>query len=209
VSAALLAGLVAGYGVALPVGAVATYLVGLSARNRFPTAAAAALGVATTDACYALVAVVGGVGLASILRPVAAPLTDIAACLLLVLAARTFVAARRRYRDPLTTKRPDAALSSPLRAYGGLVLLTSLNPTTILYFAALAIGSHGDGATQTLGAGVGFVAGVFVASASWQLFLASVGAVLGRAITSGRGQLIIAMASAAIVVALATDLLAR
>lgn len=39
VTGPLVAGVVAGYGVALPVGAVATYLVGLGARERFRTAA--------------------------------------------------------------------------------------------------------------------------------------------------------------------------
>lgn len=69
------AGLVAGWGVALPVGPVGSYLVGLAAREPQRTATAAALGVATTDGCYALAAVIGGAGLAAALRPVAAALT--------------------------------------------------------------------------------------------------------------------------------------
>ena len=89
VTGPLVAGVVAGYGVALPVGAVATYLAGLGARERFRTAAAAALGLATTDALFALVAAIGGAGLETILRHVATPLTYLAAAVLIVLAVRT------------------------------------------------------------------------------------------------------------------------
>ena len=52
-TAALLAGLAAGYAIAVPVGAVATYLIALTARTSLGTGAAAALGVATTDGAYA------------------------------------------------------------------------------------------------------------------------------------------------------------
>jgi arginine exporter protein ArgO len=57
VSAALAAGLLAGYGVALPVGAVGAYLVALTARTSLRTGAFAALGVATADGVYAVIAV--------------------------------------------------------------------------------------------------------------------------------------------------------
>ena len=56
-SGPFVAGVVAGYGVALPIGAIATYLIGLSARECLRTAAGAALGVATGDAVFALGAV--------------------------------------------------------------------------------------------------------------------------------------------------------
>ncbi|MFE4795305.1 hypothetical protein ACFRFL_09395, partial [Streptomyces sp. NPDC056708] len=61
--AVLVAGLLAGYGIAIPVGAVGTYLVGLTARTSLRTGACAALGVATADGLYAVVAVGGGVPL--------------------------------------------------------------------------------------------------------------------------------------------------
>ena len=56
---ALLAGLLAGFGIAIPVGAVATYLVTLTARTSARVGAAGAFGVASADGLYALVAVVG------------------------------------------------------------------------------------------------------------------------------------------------------
>ena len=58
----LAAGAVAGLAVAMPVGAIGAYLLGLAARERFAVAAAAALGVASVDGAYALVASLGGAG---------------------------------------------------------------------------------------------------------------------------------------------------
>lgn len=66
-TAALLSGLLAGYGIAVPVGAVGTYLVSLSARTPLRTGVSAALGVASADGLYALAAVLGGSALASAL----------------------------------------------------------------------------------------------------------------------------------------------
>ncbi len=52
--AALVAGLLARYGIAMPVGTVAAYLMALTARTSLRTGVFAALGVATADGVYAL-----------------------------------------------------------------------------------------------------------------------------------------------------------
>ncbi|GFJ92910.1 hypothetical protein Prum_065520 [Phytohabitans rumicis] len=57
-------GVIAGYGVAIPVGAIAILIMGLAARTSFRVGAAAALGVATADGLYAVIAVAGGAALA-------------------------------------------------------------------------------------------------------------------------------------------------
>ncbi|MFY1681512.1 LysE family transporter [Micromonospora sp. WMMD730] len=85
-TAAFLAGLVAGYGVAVPVGAIAVLILGLSARTSLRVGAAAAFGVATADGLYAAVAVLGGAAVAAVVAPVAGPLRVAAAVVLLVLA---------------------------------------------------------------------------------------------------------------------------
>lgn len=203
---ALVAGAVAGYAVALPVGAVATYLVGLSAREPLRAAAAAALGVATTDGLFALAAAAGSVGLQTFLRPVTRPLTYLAAGVLAALAARTVVAAVRRHRRSSTGTDPDVAALTPLRAYLALVVLTALNPSTLAYFVALALGGQSAGGGLTIIAGVMFASGAFLASASWQLTLAGSGAAMGRLVTGSRGHLTIAAVSAAIMVTLAARL---
>ena len=128
---AFLAGLVAGYGVAIPVGAIAILILGLSARTSFRVGAAAALAVATADGLYAAVAVLGGAGLADVIAPVAGPLRVVAAVVLLGLAGhrlwRTWSAHRSR-RPP--TARAGRGMSTPGRAYAALLGLTLLNPMT-------------------------------------------------------------------------------
>ena len=83
---AVLAGLLAGYGIAVPVGAVAAYLVTLSARTSLRAGIGAALGVAAVDGGYALLAVLGGDAAARQVQPVADPLRLLSVAVLLVLA---------------------------------------------------------------------------------------------------------------------------
>ena len=58
----LFAGALAGLAVAMPIGAIGSYLIGLAAQERLAAAVAAALGVATVDGAYALVAAVAEPG---------------------------------------------------------------------------------------------------------------------------------------------------
>ena len=55
----VLAGLVTGWAIAIPIGAVGALLVALTARTSVRTGSAAAMGVATVDGGYAALAVVG------------------------------------------------------------------------------------------------------------------------------------------------------
>ena len=48
-----------------------------------------------------------------------------------------------------------------------------------------------------------FVAGVFLASASWQLVVAGGGTMVGRALTGPRGRLVTGLVSSALIAALA------
>jgi hypothetical protein len=66
---AVLAGLVAGYSIAIPVGPMATYLLALAARTSVRVGAAAALGVATVDGNYALAATLGGAAAGDAVQP--------------------------------------------------------------------------------------------------------------------------------------------
>ena len=56
---AALSGFLAGYGIAVPVGAIAVVLISVSARTSWRTGAAAGLGAATVDGASALIAVAG------------------------------------------------------------------------------------------------------------------------------------------------------
>jgi arginine exporter protein ArgO len=205
---ALVAGAVAGLGIAVPVGAIATYLVGLAARARLAVAASAALGVATTDGAYALIAATGGVGLQNLVRPLAGPLTVLAAVVLVGLGARIAWTGVRRYLGGTGPDPVDAQAPSAIRTYIGLVMLTAVNPTTVIYFLALVVGQQGTGAIRgSWDVALLFGLGALLASALWQLLLVGGGAALGRAVTGGRGQLLIAVTSGAIMLVLALQVL--
>jgi len=192
------AGVVAGYGVAVPVGAIAVLIAGLSARTSLRVGAAAGLGAATADGVYALVAVLGGAALAGLVAPIATPLRWVAAIVLLALAGHTAWAALRRRS---ATDRESARTATAVQAYAGILGLTLLNPATVVYFAALVLGRGGAGG------GGWFVAGAFLASASWQLLVAASGALAGRLLTGERGQLITSLISSAVIATLALMLL--
>ncbi|MBC7270053.1 MAG: LysE family transporter [Streptomyces sp.] len=202
---ALLAGLVAGYGIAVPVGAVGTYLVSLTARTSLRTGLSAALGVATADGFYALLATVGGSAVAAALRPVLGPLSWIAALVLVYLAARGTVMAVRQYRDRVLTTRSAPAPPGPCRAFLTLLGITLLNPTTVIYFAALVVGTRTADSLHPVDQAV-FVLAAFAASASWQLLLAGGGALLGRTLTGRRGRLVTALVSSGVMAALAVHM---
>ncbi|GGW39694.1 lysine transporter LysE [Streptomyces galilaeus] len=201
-TAALVAGLVAGYGIAVPVGAVGTYLVSLTARTSLRTGVCAALGVAAADGIYALLATVGGSAVAAVLRPVLGPLRWASALVLLTLAAWGTTTAVRSYRAHRLTTRIAPPPPSPARAFLSLLGLTLLNPTTVIYFAALVLGTGTADAVRPVDQGV-FVLAAFAASASWQVLLAGGGALLGRALTGHRGRLVTALVSSGVMTVLA------
>ncbi|MEV6912989.1 LysE family transporter [Amycolatopsis sp. NPDC051071] len=205
-SAALVAGLLAGYGIAIPVGAVATYLVVLTARTGLRIGAYAALGVATADGLYALVAVLGGSKLVPVIQPIAVPLRWVSVVVLLGLALHIGITGVRNFRDSAKAEVTQPVAIGPLKAYVSLLGITLLNPTTVVYFAALVLGSE-DMASSTGAELVVFVIAAFVASASWQLLLAGGGAVLGKALTGRRGRLVTALASSALITVLGVRLL--
>jgi arginine exporter protein ArgO len=201
VAEALISGLLAGYGVAVPVGAIGAFIVSLAARTSLRVGVGAALGVATADGIYATVAVAGGAALASLIRPLATPLRVVAAVVLLGIALRVAVTAWRHFRDPTRAVATPALRTGP-RAFGALLGLTLLNPATVIYFAALVLGQKSSG-TASGAASVVFVVAAFCASASWQLLLAAGGSALGRTLAGDRGRLITSIVSSLLIVVLA------
>ncbi len=191
------AGVAAGYGIAVPVGAIGVLIASLSARTSLRIGLAAGLGAATADGLYALVAVVGGVAVAGVVAPIATPLRWAAAVVLLALAAITL---RSAFRRPSAAASMAGALTA-LRAYLGVLGLTLLNPATVVYFVALVLGRG------VAGGGGWFVLGVFIASVSWQFVVAGSGALLGRVLTSADGHRLTALISSLIIAVLAISLL--
>jgi arginine exporter protein ArgO len=206
VSGALVAGLLAGYGVAIPVGAIAALIISLTARTSLRVGAAAAMGAATADGIFAAAAVLGGAALARVIEPIGTPLRWVAAAVLVGFAVRTAVVAVRHYRQPAAA-RSSERLGTPLRAYFGLLGLTLLNPATIVYFGALVLGRQAADDLTTSGELV-FVLAVFAASVSWQLVLAGGGSLVGQVLTGPRGRLGTALVSSVVIVVLAIGLIA-
>lgn len=199
---AILSGLLTGWAIAVPVGAVGALLVSLTARTSPRVGAAGALGVATVDGVYAAVAVVGGTALASAIAPIAGPLRVASGVVLLGLAAWTI-------RQSLTaaTRPVEAKPMSAGAAYWAFVGITAVNPATVAYFALVVLGNRGilTGPAEA----AAFVAAAFAASASWQLTLVAGGSVLGRLVTGPRGRLVTGVVSGVVIAALAVWTLVR
>lgn len=182
-SDALLAGILAGYAIAIPVGPIAVLIFDTGLRRGLRTAVAAGTGAASADGFYATLAGLVGGALAAAIAPVIVPARIVGAALLVVIAVRGLLAAMavaRQYRSALGGDVPDAAdvearETSPLRTYVLFLGLTIINPMTFLYFGALMLGlpvaTSGEGRLL-------FVVGAFGASLSWQWLIAIVGSTL-------------------------------
>jgi threonine/homoserine/homoserine lactone efflux protein len=194
-AAPALSGLVAGWGVAIPLGAIGVLLVDLGMRAGLRRAAAAAAAVATADLLYAGVAAVAGSAAAGLLAPHERALHLAAAAVLAAVAVLSLRGVRRR------SAAASGAVPPPGRLYARFLGLTAVNPTTVVYFAALIAGLPAV-ATAPAGAKAVFVAAVGLASLSWQLVLAGAGAALHHRLPAG-ARLWTALAGNALVLGLA------
>jgi threonine/homoserine/homoserine lactone efflux protein len=190
----LAAGMLAGWGVAIPLGAIGVMVVDLGMRSGLRPAAAAACGVATAGFLYAGIAAVAGAAVAGALAPHAHALRLASAAVLAAVA----VIGLRALRDGASG---GTAPTPSGRLYLRFVALTSINPVTVAYFAALIAGLPAV-ASAPLAAKALFVAGAGVASLSWQLTLAGAGASLHHRLPSS-ARVWTALAGNAIVLALA------
>jgi arginine exporter protein ArgO len=198
---ALISGLIAGWGVAVPLGAIGVMLVDLGMRGGFRSAAPAAAAVATADLLYAAVAAATGAAAASVLEPHEHALRLVAAA---VLAAVAVIALRAAWRRAKTTGNGELAtpvVPAPHRLYGRFLALTAINPTTVVYFVALIAGLPAVASAPASAKAV-FVVAVGVASLSWQLTLAGSGAALHHRLPE-HARLYTALAGNALVLGLA------
>lgn len=191
IMSAFLQGVAAGFAIAIPVGPIGVLIVERGIKRGFKDAALAGLGAAGADLFYATVAASLGAVVAAAVRPALDPLRVVAIVLLVAIAVWNL-------RNAIT--RPEE-IETP-RVTGGRTFvtflgLTLLNPVTVVYFASLIVGLDLTEASAVEKAV--FVAGAFMASASWQLFLAAsaslAGARLGprtRLATSILGSVVIA-----------------
>ena len=193
---AALSGLLTGWAIAIPIGAVGAFLVMLTARTSFRVGAAGALGIASVDGLYALLAVVAGSAIADLLEPVGDALTIASGVVLLAIAGLTAA-----HAIGTAGQAREVRPVSPRAAYLMFLGITLVNPLTVVYFAAIVLGNQH--LVSGAGEGAVFVVGAFTASASWFLVLAGGGAALGRIATGHRAHLVTGLVSAAVIAALA------
>lgn len=168
-------GVLAGYGIAVPVGAIAILIVNAGMRHGFREGFLAGAGAASADLFFAALAALGGPALAGLLQPLAGGLRWLSAAVLIGLGAYGLWNIRQ------SRTQPEAAvtLRGGWRTYAQFLGLTLLNPLTVAYFAALIMG-RGAGMAFDTRDRVLFVTGAALASLSWQTLLAAVGALAHR-----------------------------
>ncbi len=178
---AFLAGTVAGFGIAVPVGAIAVLIVEVGIRCGFRCAFFAGAGAATADLLYAGLAVVGGAALAGLVQTIDQPLRIISAAVLIVIAV---LGLRRvgRKQESIETTMPDRRELAG--TYARFLGLTIINPTTVVYFAAVIIGL-GVADEMSASEGILFALGAFLASLTWQTLLAALGGFAGDRLSRG------------------------
>ena len=199
---AFLSGVLAGYGIAIPVGAIALLIIQVGIKCGFRCAFMAGAGAATADLIYAGLAVVGGAALAQVIDS-AGDAFRIASGIVLVAIAVVGLRKANKPVEPVDVAMPNR--SELTRTYARFLGLTVINPTTIVYFAAVVVGlGVASGLTAT--GGILFCTGAFVASLSWQTLLAFTGASAGKRM-SPRAQLVAMVVGNLLVLGLAVAII--
>ncbi|MFE4195575.1 LysE family transporter [Paenarthrobacter sp. NPDC056912] len=191
---ALGGGMLAGIGLAAPLGAIGVLLVREGLTNGFKEAAPAAAAVALIDASYCALAVMAG----GLVAPTITSWGNVPAITGgFVLIALGF---HGMYRTSTSVSAGEGASApSKWRRFGLFAGLTAVNPATLVYFAALTLGL---GSVLSSPAGpVTFIAGVAFASLTWQLGLVFTGSFFRGHVTV-KAQRLLSMAGNAVIVAL-------
>jgi threonine/homoserine/homoserine lactone efflux protein len=192
-------GLVAGFAIAMPPGAVTSLIVRIGLARGFRAALAAGWGTATVDGLYCVIAVLAGAAVVPLLGAVDAPLRLVTGLVLVGLGLRGLATARREPASAGSTDARDLAAT-----YARFVAITLVNPATLAYFVAIALGFAGS----VLSDAGAFIAGVFVASLTWHAILAlTSGSLHGR--LSPRARAVLTVVANGVVVALGLRILAQ
>lgn len=166
-------GLLAGYGIAIPLGGISILIVNLALERGFRLGFMAGVGTATVDMACATLAVFAGAAVAALISPYSFPLKLASGLALIAMGVYGLLLINRKKE---AGKVQETDRTEAWSIYGRFIALTSLNPFTVAYFAALIIGK---GATWsfTMEESLLFIAGVTIASVSWQTVLAAIGAI--------------------------------
>jgi len=232
---ALIAGAIAGYGVAIPVGAIAILIIDAALRRGLRDGLAAGAGAATADGVYATIAGLGGTAVAGVIAPWATPIRAVSVIVLIVIAARGLRDVRGEMkdagrRDPSGNEFGGAGSgSSEDTGFDGRPLRGADSPAspgpdsrprplaTYARFVGLTIVNPTTvvyftalvlglpAVTGGLAERIAFAVGAFLASISWQSLLAVVGALVHRRLPP-QARLYTSVAGNLIVLALAANI---
>ena len=169
-------GVIAGLGVAVPIGPIAVLIVAVGLRRGFQSGFMAGAGVASADIFYAGVAALMGEALVPALSPHKDMLSLISALLLFAIGGFGFWRVRK---TSSTGESKPMVIEGKLPVYAQFLGLTLVNPMTIIYFTALIL-SREVSHVVTFGERVEFVIGAGLASLVWQTLLAALGAMAHR-----------------------------
>jgi threonine/homoserine/homoserine lactone efflux protein len=173
----LIKGLVIGVSIAAPVGPIGLLCIRRSLEQGRVAGLATGLGAATADAAYGCIAGFGLTAISGFLLEHALWLRLGGGLALCYLGARTFLAPPAQREAQL---RPGGQVS----AYLSALALTLANPLTILSFVAVFAG-FGLVETPSYPAAATLVAGVFVGSGLWWVFLSAVAASMRSRVSGG------------------------
>jgi threonine/homoserine/homoserine lactone efflux protein len=187
----LFKGLVIGVSIAAPVGPIGLLCIRRSLEQGRVAGLAAGLGAATADAAYGCIAGFGLTAVSAFLLAHVALLRLGGGAGLCYLGVRTFLSAPARRE----ARAPSGGLMS---AYVSTLLLTLANPMTILSFVAIFAG-FGLVVSPSYAAAATLVAGVFVGSGLWWLFLSTSVALMRHRIGEASMQAINRLAGGGIV----------
>jgi len=169
----LLRGLIIGFSIAAPVGPIGVLCIRRTLAGGATSGFISGLGAATADALYGSIAGFGLTFISNILISQQVWLRLIGGGFLCYLGLKTFLAG--------PSKRAVSTKANGLiSAYISTFFLTLTNPITILSFAAIFAGlGVGSVSKGYIPAGL-LVAGVFIGSALWWLFLSNGVGLLGK-----------------------------
>jgi threonine/homoserine/homoserine lactone efflux protein len=176
-------GVLAGYGIAVPVGAIAVLIIDTGIRHGLKHGMQAGAGAAAADLIYASLAALSGSLLQSWLLPMATLFRVLGGGALIAIGGWGLSRLWRMVKLDFHQEN----LSTPVRGtFLTFLGLTLLNPLTIVYFSALILGTM-DADRSALNR-LAFVLGAGMASLSWQWLLAAFGAFAGRNLPPRAGQ---------------------
>ena len=192
-------GLVAGFAIAMPPGAVTSLIVRIGLQRGLPSALAAGWGSATVDGVYCVVAVLAGAAVVPLLGAIDPPLRVVTGLVLVGLGVRGIVSARQ---EKPSVGSPDAR--DLAATYARFIAITMVNPATLAYFVAVAFGFAGS----LLNDAFAFIGGVFAASLTWHAILAVLsGSLHGR--LSPNARTVLTIVANGVVIALGVRILAQ